>query len=273
MSIEDHGVLDSVSGADLEKMLEEIGLPDPELLKGTTWDLRRYESKVDQRIYLRKLAYLQKCQINPRAYELVQQLQADAHLLEAVKDLLHSDKLLKIDKHLTKIRREERATLDADIQRRVSLCERCSSSDAQLYQWHQHPHRFCQRCAARLIKRQKNRDTRTNIQPALNAARNHKLPATLTVKEWLCTLDRFDDRCAYCGEYWTVVEHVTPIDRGGGTTVTNCLPSCDSCNRFKGSMTLEEWITTNQHGDERKRRRPQALAWLVENGRPSEGAA
>lgn len=60
------------------------------------------------------------------------------------------------------------------------------------------------------------------------------LPATLTIAQWLQTLDDFHWRCAYCqARPYEAMEHFVPISVGGGTTVTNCVPSCASCNSSK----------------------------------------
>ena len=49
--------------------------------------------------------------------------------------------------------------------------------------------------------------------------------------------------CAYCGTTLTFkemqVDHVVPLRRGGSDTLDNMLPACRSCNRYKGSCTLE----------------------------------
>jgi 5-methylcytosine-specific restriction endonuclease McrA len=66
-------------------------------------------------------------------------------------------------------------------------------------------------------------------------ARKYKLPETLTVKEWIETLDHFGQRCAYCGGRFQVLEHFIPLERGGGTTKHNCVPACISCNKIKDS--------------------------------------
>lgn len=60
------------------------------------------------------------------------------------------------------------------------------------------------------------------------------LDATLTLEEWLSTLERFQGRCAYCQRTAaTVLEHFIPLSAGGGTVVENCIPACSSCNAKK----------------------------------------
>lgn len=66
-------------------------------------------------------------------------------------------------------------------------------------------------------------------------AKKANLPATLTLVQWLHTLDYFGECCAYCQEKpGVVIEHFIPLSFGGGTTVGNCVPSCYACNSKKG---------------------------------------
>lgn len=102
--------------------------------------------------------------------------------------------------------------------------------------------RVCPNCHARLIAKEERKLTHRSIKSALSRARAAKLPATLTNEEWQKTLKHFKNSCAYCGKTWYVVEHVTSIELGGGTTADNCVPSCYSCNVWKGSRTLEDML-------------------------------
>jgi hypothetical protein len=78
-----------------------------------------------------------------------------------------------------------------------------------------------------------------------NWAEHCNLPATLTLQQWLTTLDHFAWKCAYCQERsYEVLEHFIPmllrdIDiqfyrEIGGTTARNCVPACHQCNSRKG---------------------------------------
>jgi 5-methylcytosine-specific restriction endonuclease McrA len=68
---------------------------------------------------------------------------------------------------------------------------------------------------------------------------------TLTVAQWLETLDYFGRRCAYCGGDYQVLEHYIPVSRGGGTTADNCVPACVPCNRRKFDMIPDDPIFTH----------------------------
>jgi hypothetical protein len=80
------------------------------------------------------------------------------------------------------------------------------------------------------------------VKSNLLLARRRGLPATLTDSQWKQTLDDFENTCAYCrsGPY-QVLEHFLPLSSGrGGTTASNCVPACFSCNSLKSSHLPEE---------------------------------
>jgi len=65
--------------------------------------------------------------------------------------------------------------------------------------------------------------------------------ATLTITQWLATLDRYNWRCAYCKGPYEVLEHRKPLAApDGGTTAINCVPACQSCNSRKGTRHPDE---------------------------------
>ncbi|MBI5950076.1 MAG: hypothetical protein HY865_00330 [Chloroflexi bacterium] len=58
----------------------------------------------------------------------------------------------------------------------------------------------------------------------------------LTLEQWLETLEYFNHKCAYCGKRdYEFIEHYLPV-RVAGTTVSNCVPSCASCNALKDAQ-------------------------------------
>jgi 5-methylcytosine-specific restriction endonuclease McrA len=61
------------------------------------------------------------------------------------------------------------------------------------------------------------------------------LPATLTLSEWLETLEHFGWKCAYCGGEYSLLEHFIPLSHYAGTTKDNCVPACPGCNSVKQS--------------------------------------
>ena len=44
----------------------------------------------------------------------------------------------------------------------------------------------------------------------------------------------FNGRCAFSADHsYEVLEHFIPVNYGGGTTMFNCIPACQSCNAIK----------------------------------------
>ena len=70
------------------------------------------------------------------------------------------------------------------------------------------------------------------------------LPATLTEEQWQWLLDAYDHKCAYCGRPETdatlTKEHVIPVSQGGGFTIWNIVPACQSCNSTKHARRPSE---------------------------------
>lgn len=58
----------------------------------------------------------------------------------------------------------------------------------------------------------------------------------LTMEQWFETLEYFNHRCAYCGGKYEVIEHYLPVYKAG-TTVSNCVPACLSCNALKDAKS------------------------------------
>jgi P22_AR N-terminal domain/HNH endonuclease len=87
-----------------------------------------------------------------------------------------------------------------------------------------------------------------SLRAACLRAEKLGLPATLTVVQWLVTLDHFGWRCAYCQDRpGIIIEHFIPVSLGGGTTVDNCIPSCYACNSKKGN-NHPDMVTTIPRG-------------------------
>jgi 5-methylcytosine-specific restriction endonuclease McrA len=63
-----------------------------------------------------------------------------------------------------------------------------------------------------------------------------------TSEEWRALLERYGNKCAYCGDTSNLeADHRTPICRGGSNNIENILPACRRCNRTKFSMTEQEF--------------------------------
>lgn len=77
---------------------------------------------------------------------------------------------------------------------------------------------------------------RNAVLPQNTRARKLGLPASLSYKQWSETLVHFDQKCAYCGGDYEIIEHFTPLTLGGETSARNCVPACGSCNSSKGNL-------------------------------------
>lgn len=90
---------------------------------------------------------------------------------------------------------------------------------------------LCRTCATPDMVKEDQR-----VASQLVRASNAGLAATLTLQQWLHTLEHFQRICAYCqAAPFTEMDHFIAVSRGGGTTWTNCVPSCESCNMQKGT--------------------------------------
>ncbi len=84
---------------------------------------------------------------------------------------------------------------------------------------------------------------RERVWRARERAIQIQLPATLTVEQWLRTLEHFRWRCAYCEQRpGVIIEHFIPLPLAG-TTAENCVPSCYACNSKKGNIH-PDFVTT-----------------------------
>ena len=78
---------------------------------------------------------------------------------------------------------------------------------------------------------------------------NHKI----STSEWESCKKYFIHRCAYCGlkieDHWVNVRgeiklgdfHKEHVDHFGSNDLSNCVPSCKSCNSSKHKFLFEEW--------------------------------
>lgn len=83
----------------------------------------------------------------------------------------------------------------------------------------------------------------SSLWAQLQRARRLDLPATLTPREWLDTLEYFGWRCAYClRSDFACLDHYVPVVQGGGTTQANCVPACMSCNSAKGGRAPQGYL-------------------------------
>lgn len=77
----------------------------------------------------------------------------------------------------------------------------------------------------RIEERRVNRHNRESIKAGVRG--------DLQVTDWLRILTEFEMGCAYCGRPFETLDHIIPVSRGGGTTLTNVAPACRACNESK----------------------------------------
>ena len=90
--------------------------------------------------------------------------------------------------------------------------------------------------------RESNAETiRANRQQPRAEAANVPINS-LSSAEWQWLLEKYEFRCAYCGQKGEGLtpDHVIPLSRGGDNALSNIVPSCSPCNLHKGARTPEE---------------------------------
>lgn len=85
---------------------------------------------------------------------------------------------------------------------------------------------------------------------ALNRKMNKK--HEISKDEWELCLDYFNHSCAYCGISEQEAKctqgnylHKEHVNHEGTNDLSNCIPSCKSCNSQKWKFTLDEWYNTD----------------------------
>jgi 5-methylcytosine-specific restriction endonuclease McrA len=77
----------------------------------------------------------------------------------------------------------------------------------------------------------------------------------ITDRDWRRLCQRYDNRCAYCGEQRPLQrDHIIPVTRGGQHSIGNLIPACKRCNLSKMDKFIMEWRLG--------RKRPRAKAFL-----------
>jgi len=123
----------------------------------------------------------------------------------------------------------------------TGVCQLCEHK----YIYKEGKSKLCPACATDRTVREARR-----LRRHLGDAEVFRTPATLTLQQWLATLDYFSWKCAYClKEPYEYLEHFIPFlnDKTdinfcvviGGTSVQNCVPACHKCNSRKGRNSPE----------------------------------
>jgi len=76
--------------------------------------------------------------------------------------------------------------------------------------------------------------------------------------EWKMCKSYFDNSCAYCGKLESVHKiefnqqlHKEHVKHDGANDLSNCVPSCKTCNVKKSNLTLEEFVERHYIDKER----------------------
>src|SRR2546428_4664464 len=90
------------------------------------------------------------------------------------------------------------------------------------------------------------------VEMQLQRARTVGAEATLTLVDWLTTLDYFHWQCAYCeSRPFQVMSYIIHMP-DGGTTPENCMPACHSCKMKRPeNERVQEYLSILKDGSEK----------------------
>lgn len=104
--------------------------------------------------------------------------------------------------------------------------------------------------------RQWQRDNKDKIKQYQENRKQHG-DHRITKKEWESCKEYFENCCAYCGlplaEHYIFYKgerklgdfHKEHVDHKGANDLSNCIPSCKTCNTSKHQFIMEEWYKNN----------------------------
>jgi hypothetical protein len=228
--------------------------PDSELLHNEEWGARgKYARHLWDHINARRALLLFDAGVDRSDFDLACRLVDDVELRTRLAEISRRADFQTLREMYDDIQTEGMAA----IEQMASQCELCGGQGSPRV-FGAHARMMCDACHVEWMARPSTPPA-NGIRSALARARRAGLAATLSVEEWQSTVAYFEDRCAFCGGAWCLVEHATPIEQGGPTTVWNCLPACTVCNVNKANTAIEHL---------RGERTARALEWLKSKGRP-----
>lgn len=90
--------------------------------------------------------------------------------------------------------------------------------------------------------RKNNKDKIRILNSSTKSRRRKSERRTITSKDWMSTLRRYNNCCAYCGiDGKMTMDHIVPLIRGGRHSIGNIIPACLSCNSSKNRKFIVEW--------------------------------
>ena len=119
---------------------------------------------------------------------------------------------------------------------RRNICTTCSGRLAYA--------RNPERCKQTVRAYQKSHPEVVREQKRASNRRRHGQKAAgrgIKAREWRAIRAAFDDRCAYCGDPATTMDHVVPLSRGGLHEPENVVPACKPCNFEKHNKMPEDF--------------------------------
>lgn len=117
---------------------------------------------------------------------------------------------------------------------------------------------------------EKNKD---KIKKYNQKRKTHKIHQ-ITTEEWNECKKYFNNECAYCGlpasdhyvkykdQYILSDLHKEHVDHNGANDISNCIPSCKSCNSSKHTFTLSEWYNETSNPNFTNERLEKILKWI-----------
>lgn len=100
-----------------------------------------------------------------------------------------------------------------------------------------------------------------NPQKIINALTKRKIKIELfkeiTKQEWLDLMNKYEWKCFYCDKTFTVktrtLDHIIPLSKGGRHHISNLIPCCRSCNRFKNARIYPIWDGIKKLSEEKQK--------------------
>lgn len=83
----------------------------------------------------------------------------------------------------------------------------------------------------------------------------------ISLDQWFGICDTYDNRCVCCGRKTKLhIDHITPVSKGGVTSIENIQPLCKSCNSKKGVKETDYRLDFFERFEIHNRRKTAVLA-------------
>lgn len=151
--------------------------------------------------------------------------------------------LSNYDKYIERVHKRYREHKNTDLKRKQ--------------EWYQNNKDYCRDYTHEYFENNKEKFPTYN---KTRSNKNHKI----SKQEWNACKKYFDNSCAYCGlhenehygTYRGIVKlhslHREHVEHDGLCDLSNCIPSCNSCNSKKWLYPMEEWYRQQEYFSESK---------------------